>query len=371
MLENYLQAIVTFIATLAAVAIVSYFRNRNKKDDEKVTAIKNSEVFTHKDENKDEKNFFSVPEKKEIKEVNLKSLNGKEEGNFGDYENLSNNKVNMKHDTAQKGNISKRDVPPHAKISKKNFQEFAGTRILVAEDNLINQKVIQGLLSDSGIDVVMADDGQNALDILQNDNHFNIILMDAHMPRLDGFETTRIIRANPAYSHIVVVALSGDTASDDIKKMIDAGMEEQLEKPLRMDALYDVIYAYTGEKEENNSDDFIEIIVTKELDGIKGLGVCGGDERFYREILNEFVTTYSDSSEKIYELLQENQMQEVDKLLLDIIGISANIGADSLKEVAINLKDALLDTEEKSYLTLAQMYEGHLQRLLKDIKDYL
>ncbi len=124
---------------------------------------------------------------------------------------------------------------------------------MLVEDNIINQKVILGLWARSGIDVVVANDGVEALEILEKDNNFILILMDAHMPRMDGFEATRKIRKNPALNHIAVVALSGDTTADSIKKMTESGMNEHLEKPLRMDALYDIIYAYTPDKNRNSS----------------------------------------------------------------------------------------------------------------------
>jgi CheY-like chemotaxis protein len=143
-----------------------------------------------------------------------------------------------------KSNIVKKDVPPHTKIFKKDFKEFEGFRILIAEDNLINQKVIKGILSESGIDLTILNDGQEVLKQLEKDDRFCIILMDVHMPNMDGFEATKAIRQNQKYSHITVVALSGDVATDDIKKMTMSGMQENLEKPLSMDSLYDILYAY-------------------------------------------------------------------------------------------------------------------------------
>ncbi|HZF71776.1 response regulator, partial [Sulfuricurvum sp.] len=228
--------------------------------------------------------------------------------------------------------IPKRSVPEHGKITKQNFSEFAGERIMVAEDNPINQKVIMGLLAGSGIDIVMANDGQEALDILENDTNFLMILMDAHMPRVDGFQATRIIRENPKYDHILVVALSGDTASDDIQKMKNAGMAEQLEKPLRMDSLYDVLYAYTGKGAEKNES--AEAHSRKPLDIEKGLQTCGEDEGFYREILAEFITDYGNSSNQLGEFLRAHNLQAADALLLDIIGVTENIGAHPLAEIA-------------------------------------
>ena len=265
--------------------------------------------------------------------------------------------------------IQKRSVPQHGIITKQNFSEFSGERILVAEDNHINQKVILGLLADSGIEVVIANDGQEALDILENDTNFLMILMDAHMPRVDGFEATRSIRANPMYDHIVVVALSGDIATDDIQKMKDAGMSEQLAKPLRMESLYKMIYAYTGEK--TLKDEGIEAVENKSFDTDKGLQTCGGDEDFYREILSEFIADYSSSSDKLGEFLRANNIQAADALLLDIIGVAANIGAHPLGKIASNIKLALSDIQEQSYFSLFDQYKVHLDRLLEDIRVYL
>lgn len=294
---------------------------------------------------------------------------GAEEGDFGVIQEP------IKDETAQTKKLHKREVPPHGKISKESFKEFDGKRILLAEDNLINQKVILGLLADSGIDVVIANDGQEALSILGRDSNFNVILMDAHMPNIDGFEATRRIRANSELDHIVVVALSGDIAIDDIRKMTEAGMSEHLEKPLKMDALYDVLYAYTADQHENaksiNPEDAISVISTKELDGEKGLDICGGDEVFYRDILQEFLDTYSDSDEKLFTMLHSHELKQADKLLLDIVGVSANIGALQLQKIATQMKDSLDDEQERSYLTLIQQYQHHLQLLLHDIKEYL
>ncbi len=265
--------------------------------------------------------------------------------------------------------IQKRAVPPHGKITKQNFSEFEGERILVAEDNLINQKVLVGLLAGSGIELVLADDGQEALDILENDTNFLMILMDAHMPRVDGFEATRIIRENPKFDHILVVALSGDTASDDIQKMKNAGMSEQLEKPLRMESLYNIIYAYTGK--ETPTDEFVKSVMSNNLDVEKGLQTCGGDEEFYREILSEFITDYADSSDKLGIFLRSHNLQDADVYLLDIIGVAENIGAHPLGEIASKLKLALSDTHERSYFILFDHYKVQLDRLIEDIRAYV
>lgn len=374
-LETYLMEIVAFVSIVIVTLLYIIIKKSKSKEKTKKEEIKKSietttvkETETEEDTEKITVNLESitpdVEQTQNQQEVDL--LHGTEEGSFGSEEKIKTKPVEKVKSTKPKR--VKRDVPPHGKITKDNFKEFSGTRILVAEDNLINQKVIGGLLADTGIEITIADDGQDALDILKEDSNFTIILMDAHMPRVDGFEATRQIRANPDYEHIVVVALSGDTASDDIKKMRDAGMEEQLEKPLRMDALYDILYAHS--KKKIDSDKFVEVVMTKELNGDKGLEICGGDENFYHEILDEFVKSYSGSAKKIEELLNNNQAKEADRILLDIIGVTANIGADILQGIAQNLKEAIHNIEDKSFSTILNEYSSHLEQLLNDIKEY-
>lgn len=253
----------------------------------------------------------------------------------------------------------KREVQPHGKIIKEDFSEFAGENIIVAEDNLINQKVIGGLLSESGINIIFANDGQEVLDKLKSGIDVSMILMDAHMPNIDGFEATRIIRNDEKLQHIPIVALSGDVAADDVRKMMESGMDDHLEKPLRMDPLYDAIYAFTAEQEEE-----------KEFDVKKGLEICGGDKGFYHEILNEFVTTYADSDERIRNFLDASQKKEADQFLLDITGITANIGAENLNKIAQNLKLTILK-DEYEYIPFLEEYSKHLNNLIKQIKEHI
>ncbi len=272
--------------------------------------------------------------------------------------------------------ITKREVPLHGKISKDDFKEFAGTKILAAEDNLINQKVIKSLFIGTGIDITIADNGQEALDILKTNQEFTIVLMDANMPIMDGFEATRTIRSNSKYSHIAVIGLSGDTAVDDIKKMREAGMEECLAKPINLNALYDVLYKYTPERKETiieKEKEAVEIDNTPsaiELNIEKGLDICADDKNFYLEILQEFINNYSDSGLRLQELLNQGDSVHADRKLLDIVGITANIGADNLHDTAQKLKNAINNSQEKEYIPLLEKYEAHLYKLIKEIRNY-
>ena len=262
-----------------------------------------------------------------------------------------------------------RPVPTHGKIKKEDFTQFSGMRVLLAEDNIINQKVMLGLLKDSGMDIVVANDGQEALDILEKDSNFVLVLMDAHMPNVDGFEATKIIRKNPKYNHIAVIALSGDTASDDIKKMKDAGMSDTLEKPLKMDAFYDILYAYNIEKPKTETPT-AEISEKKFLNTEAGLAICGGDSDLYKELLKEFLENYINSAASLEQLIQKNRLEEADKLLLDIMGISANLGAERLHDIASKSK-SILKSQEANLSEALKTYTNNLKESILLINRYI
>lgn len=268
----------------------------------------------------------------------------------------------------ESGEIKRRLREPNSTltdISKDNFKEFAGLRLLVAEDNLINQKVIMGLLKDSGINIKIADDGQECLDILSEDPNYQIVLMDAHMPRVDGFEATRQIRANPAYDHITVIALSGDTGADDIRKMREAGMEEQLEKPIKVPALYQALYCYFDPSAVGG----VEEETSVRLDNSLGLEMLGGDIELYKEILSEFQLLYRDSDEKIEQWISEGNIDEAKALLLDVKGIGESIGTAELTQTAEEFRGALINQQHDEYAKLLKRYRAQLRSILSDMAE--
>lgn len=267
---------------------------------------------------------------------------------------------------------TKRELAPHDKIHKDDFAVFKGVKILIAEDNFINQKVITSLLADSGIEITMANDGQECINILKEDTNFSLILMDAHMPIVDGFQATRHIRKTPEYEHIPVIALSGDTAVDDIRNMMNVGMEAHLEKPLKLDSLYDVLYTYTTGNEANQTSQEAQTPVHEEIefDINQGLEICGGDKVFYLEILNEFMDNYSDSADKIQVFLNENNAKEADKILLDITGLAANIGADFLHNAALDLKQTIASPDDMAYIASLKNFKRTMKHITQLITEY-
>ena len=113
-----------------------------------------------------------------------------------------------------------------------------GVRILLAEDNAVNQKLALRLLSKHGFDVAVVSTGQQALDALANDR-FDLVLMDVQMPELDGLEATRRLRQRErdAGGHIPVIAMTAHAMMGDRERCLAAGMDGYVTKPIQIETL--------------------------------------------------------------------------------------------------------------------------------------
>ncbi len=117
---------------------------------------------------------------------------------------------------------------------------YAGTRVLLAEDEPINQEVSRSLLEDAGLVVDLAEDGAQALEMARNTD-YALILMDMQMPNLDGLDATRAIRALPRCSHTPILAMTANAFAEDRQRCIAAGMNDYIPKPVNPDKLFEIL----------------------------------------------------------------------------------------------------------------------------------
>ncbi|MEN8147142.1 MAG: response regulator [Campylobacterota bacterium] len=246
-------------------------------------------------------------------------------------------------------------------VKKEDFIVFDGARILVAEDNVINQKVVSSLLKDSGIEVDTAEDGNIAVAMARS-IEYDLVLMDVHMPIMDGHEATKQLKASPKTAHIPIIALSGNTMPDEIAEMKESGMDDRLEKPIKVPELFSVFNKYlklhpVAEEvvEESLPDQFYQFE--------EGLERCGGDIELYKELVSEFMKLYRDSDIDLQKLYKDKNTQALKKMSLDIKGVSANIGAYALAVAAKKINQSSLSST--SMPKFIENYRKILEKTLK------
>jgi len=120
-------------------------------------------------------------------------------------------------------------------------QLLAGRKILVVDDDMRNTYALSKTLSDAGMKVVMADNGQMAIDKLQEEEGVDIVLMDVMMPVMDGYEATKAIRKMPEFKNLPIISLTAKAMPEDRAKSLDAGANDYLTKPVDIEKLLSII----------------------------------------------------------------------------------------------------------------------------------
>ena len=131
-----------------------------------------------------------------------------------------------------------------------DIERLRGARVLLVEDNEINQEVAMGQLQDAEVFVDLAENGQVALGMIAG-NDYDLVLMDMQMPVMDGVEATRIIRTNPRYVTLPIIAMTANAMASDREICLEAGMNDHIAKPIDPDQLFGVLLRWIRRPESD------------------------------------------------------------------------------------------------------------------------
>ncbi len=234
----------------------------------------------------------------------------------------------------------------------KNF--LRGIRILVAEDNPTNQEIALAILEGAGIVVEIANNGKKAVEALQR-SRFDVVLMDIQMPEMDGYEATRIIRKDPKFKSLPIIAMTAHAMKGDEEKCLEAGMDGYVSKPISQDRLFHTMWKsmkhqkkvlYPGEPETSEAID-ITVAQTEELperlpginiqDALSALNI---DKAVFKHILIGFLKNNKESANKIRNAFDKKDWESIVQLAHSLKGSAGNIGADKLYKAAQELETA-------------------------------
>jgi len=212
------------------------------------------------------------------------------------------------------------------------LSSFRGRRILLVEDNVVNQRVAQRVLQKLATEVTVANNGAEALERIA-ETVFDAVLMDCQMPVMDGFTATRRIReAEARHGHgyrLPIIALSANVMKEDREHCIAAGMDAYLAKPLEPSRLADCLgrYLKTGD-------------ATADVDLAALREVTGGDAAFERELVDTFVSSGDRCLAEIVAALKVSDLETIGKRAHSLKGASAHIHAHPLSAAAATLENA-------------------------------
>ncbi|MBF0339602.1 MAG: CHASE2 domain-containing protein [Magnetococcales bacterium] len=264
-----------------------------------------------------------------------------------------------------------------------------GARILLVEDNGINQQIACELLQQIGLVVDCAWHGQEALEKLEKES-YEAILMDVQMPVMDGYTATRRIRADARFArHPPILAMTAQT--EDRQEALAAGMNAYVAKPIDPEKLYAALGEWIPSRSRAAGEGSQTAVLTtasgqagsqvvqedgddlpEHLPGIDiadGLGRTNGNRGFYRKILGKFMENQIGVVERILDCLEQNALADAVREAHTLKGVAGNVGARALHEVAGNLESALKLRGQLVDHALIETVAVELKRVMSGIQS--
>ncbi len=254
-------------------------------------------------------------------------------------------------------------------VQTEKIAEIYPLSILVAEDNLVNQKLAARLLQQLGYSADIASNGKIACEMIQQ-KHYNLIFMDVHMPEMDGLEATRfIVNIFPSEKRPKIIALTADAMSGDKEKCIDAGMDDYMSKPVRLDALKTMLL-YFGKlinqpavsRDAGERKDSIRIRV-------KEIQEQTGDD-FVKELLDSVLTQVSEAVTSLQASIRTSQHEFVEQHAHKLRGTALNVGAKRLANVCRVIEESALQQKKISVETTEELAD-EITMMLSHVRDIL
>ena len=260
---------------------------------------------------------------------------------------------------------------------------FQGMQVLLVEDVSMNQELAIEILSKKGIQITVANNGQEGVDAIRS-AQFDVVLMDMQMPVMDGCQATQIIRETE--QKLPIIAMTANAMSGDKQKCLAAGMNDYITKPINPEELFHTIGKWTGAYTDKQpttpapvaapSEEPVPHPASESVSSMPGINIASGIERcqhnyaLYRRFLSDFKARYADSSATLQALAANNDLQALADLAHKVKGVAANLGADPVAELAGTLQRSP-ELEAEQLQEALKQYEQALHTLLESITLFL
>jgi CheY-like chemotaxis protein/HPt (histidine-containing phosphotransfer) domain-containing protein len=263
-----------------------------------------------------------------------------------------------------------------ANVERSNFAAFMNAKVLIGEPNKINQRVLLGILEESGIECEVADDGEAVLEELSKYyNNFDLVILNLSLPIIDGFIVARKIRENSKFRDLPILAMSGTHSEEEMELIVAAGMNAHITSPIKIGILYT---AFSKFLEAVDLEKLQKELVEKRNKGIfdtvpnildikEGISRASDNENMYAKILKEFVQTYGQSNESFRKLIEEQRYVQAKGLAMDMKGITQAIGAKDMHKLLNEIHQLFMYNRQDKLPKKVDEFDEQLSKLLVNI----
>jgi GAF domain-containing protein/CheY-like chemotaxis protein len=264
-------------------------------------------------------------------------------------------------------------------LPEETAPNLTGIRVLLVEDNAVNQQIAVELLMRGGAAVTVANNGREAVAAITGAVQpppCDIVLMDMQMPVMDGHEATREIRSDPRYDSLPVIAMTAQAMAEERDQCLAEGMNDHITKPIDPDLLYRTVLAFAGQRvvprtsapSEAPRDPPGTGAAAAELTGIAGVDTAdglhrvGGNLRLYRAMLQQYAEDQADTPTALRAALAEGDAKTAERLAHTLKGVSATLGIKPASEAGAVVEDRIrhgrLEGIEDDLVVLEQATEA-------------
>jgi PAS domain S-box-containing protein len=258
-----------------------------------------------------------------------------------------------------------------------------GLRVLLCEDNEINQQVATELIEGVGAKVTVAADGREAVDLLETAPDplpWHVVLMDIQMPGMDGYQATARLRSQERFAKLPIVAMTAHATTEERDRCVAAGMNGHVAKPIDPAALYHALGQYhqglpAAEAPAARAEVDASAAGLPAVDGLdvaQGLRRVSGNRKLYLKLLRQFVEGRTDTARRIAESLQRGERQEAERMAHSVNGVAGNLAAGPVQAAAAAVEKAIRDGVESALLEpLRSRLDEALTRLSTALRPWL